>query len=791
MKAQLFISLLMLIFISCEDGGENSNAPQNDGEKKPEVTESLEEAFETTPTASGQVQNGLCYEDQYAPSETEISRKLDIIVVPDTSSSIIEERSDIAKGFSSLINSLPSEVDYRIGVVLGHGPQSSHSAKLYRKGSEDLVLDSQLLTKEEIIAGLDKKMKYPAGDWRTDGGEMGVLSLSNAFANNLETIRSQGLLREDAALAIVFVADEQDICANYPTGVIPVVDPQGKETSAYNKYCLDNDGFLKYGPEQFLTLLESVQGDRPLIVGGVIYNNNDTIPHGGENEIGYGYKEIIELAGGLIIDLADGSYEKNLAKYGKLAQVSIQPINEFLLKTDQVNLSSISVLVNNKPVEYSFDNELNILTLNSPREPFDVVNINYCEKVKPPKEILKLISGGSHNCAILYDGKMKCWGDNSFGQLGLGHTDNIGDNEKPSSILALQFSYEVVDAAAGLYHTCALLKNGKVKCFGDNSRGQLGQGNTDTLGDNETIDQIDFVPLPEKAIRIYAGTRYNCALLENRDIKCWGENNFGQLGYGHSDNLGDNEELSSYGNVPIGSKVSQLDISTISFHTCAVLSNTGDMKCWGLNNFGQLGYGNKENLGDNEPLSSYGVISFGKNVLQLATGFIHTCAVLDGQELKCFGSNIFGQIAYGSPIVIGDDEGGEQAPIIDLGSSGFNFVATGNNHTCALNLDGTLNCFGLNNVGQLGLGMTDSIGDNESVGSNSKVDIDLALSQVSSGLSHNCVLTKDETKVICFGDNSQGQLGLGNTNIIGDDEKPWEFSEILAPLERQEQTQIL
>lgn len=771
-KNLIFLFLIISTLSSCTD---------NDGGSSPEVVAGLGDAFEVDPTASGQVQVGLCHEDQYAPIPETITRKLDIIIVPDTSGSINAERSDIAKGFSSFINSLPAEIDFRVGVVLAHGPTSAHSGALYKKGSEARVLDSELHDTTTIISGLDYKLKYPATHGATDGGEMGVLSLTRAITTNLDTIKSQGMFREDAALAIIFVADEQDICAEFPTGVIPVPDPQGKENSAYANHCVNGDNELLYYPEQIMTELENLQGERPLVVGGVIYNNDQTIPFNGENEIGYGYKEIIELANGVSIDLASGDYGAGLANLGKLAQVSVKPESDFHLNTDKVDPSTIEITINNVPAEYNFDSVLNIVSLTKERDDFDIVKLSYCEKAELPIQVSKVISGGSHTCAVLHNGKLKCWGDNSSGQLGLGHMDTIGDDEAPSSITALDFGQEVIDVAAGNSHTCVLLLDGTVKCFGDNSKGQLGHGHTDNLGDNETLDQIPIVPLSRKAIKIYAGTKYNCALLDNQTVKCWGENNFGQLGYGHKEHLGDDEFLSDYGVVSLGDKATQLDISTVSYHTCAVMKSTDGLKCWGLNSKGQLGYGHKNNLGDDELPSSYGEVSFGNKVLQIATGFAHTCALGEGQQVRCWGANNFGQTGFGTNTTIGDDEPANTASYLDFQAGGASMVATGINHSCIIGVDESLHCFGRGTFGQTGHGHTDNIGDNETITGNSKVAIDLSLNQVVAGKDHSCALTKDEGRIICFGNNSKGQLGYANTNHIGDDEIPWEFVEVLSP----------
>ncbi|MBT4791408.1 MAG: RTX toxin, partial [Halobacteriovoraceae bacterium] len=360
--------------------------------------------------------------------------------------------------------------------------------------------------------------------------------------------------------------------------------------------------------------------------------------------------------------------------------------------------------------------------------------------------------------------------------------NNLGDDETLISVGALDFGQKVIDAAAGLSHTCVLLEDGNIKCFGDNSKGQLGHGDTNNLGDNETIDLIPIVPLGQSAVKLYSGTRYNCALLQNQEVKCWGENNYGQLGYGHTQNLGDDELLSTYGSVPLGGLAISLDISTISYHSCAVLKSSGGLKCWGLNNKGQLGYGHTNNLGDDELPSSYGNVSFGNKILQVATGYIHTCALGENQQVRCWGANNVGQTGFGSNETIGDNEAADSAPFLTFASSGAKMVATGNAHSCIIGLDASVYCFGLGTLGQTGLGHTNTIGVAQApTNLNTKVGITDALTQVSTGLNHTCVLTKKEGKVICFGQNTTGQLGLGHTNHIGDDEVPWEYLSILLP----------
>lgn len=765
-KSLLILTLLMsATLIGCNDGGGAGAA--------------LDDAFVTDPKSSGSSQNGLCYVDQYAPDEASINRKLDIIIIPDTSGSIKEERSAIAQGFDFFINTLPDEVDYRIGVMLGHSDHTGWSGNLYQKNTEPVVLDSELHPIEDILIDLDLKMKNPKTDNKSDGGEMGLYSLNKGLSENLAAIQAEGLLREDAALAIIFVADEQDICWEYPDGGEGVVDPQRKEVSAKNKYCKDTEGNIIITPESVLNLVKEVNGDKPLVMGAVIYNNAATIPSKGENEIGWGYKEIVELSGGITVDMASGDYGNGLQNLGTIATASVKPENLFNIKTARLDLDSVKVTVDGSDVGYSYLSETNQIQLDNERSPFSVARVEYCEKKEEPLIATQVIAGGLHTCAIYVDGKVKCWGRNNFGQLGSGNADTLGDDETIDTVPFLNIDEKVIDLSAGLFHNCAVLESGKVMCWGANDRGQLGLGHTDTVGLNEDLSGATKLDLGEPVKRIFSGTKYNCALLDSGNIKCWGDNNFGQLGYGNKEHIGDNEDLSGLAIVPIGAPIQQMDISTISNHTCAALTN-GDLKCWGSNNFGQLGYGHTDNLGDDESIASIPNVPFSSKILQLATGSLHTCALVEGQKVRCWGRNSFGQVGLGVIDVIGDDEAANSIDPIDLsgdGSDSFNMVATGNNHTCTITGDGRVHCWGRGSNGALGLADNLNIGDDEILDlNNTLVAIpDLEFSQITGGTNHTCALEKSKGEIICWGQNSFGQLGIGSTDQIGDDEVPSTF----------------
>jgi alpha-tubulin suppressor-like RCC1 family protein len=210
-----------------------------------------------------------------------------------------------------------------------------------------------------------------------------------------------------------------------------------------------------------------------------------------------------------------------------------------------------------------------------------------------------IVAGGDHTCALLTTGNVRCWGRNSHGQLGHGNTAPIGDNEVPSSVAEVNVGGLVKQLSAGSLSTCALLETGNARCWGYNGYGQLGYGNTVTIGDNETPASAGDVNLGDTVLQIVAsknneyGQDHTCALLSNGGVKCWGLNNYGQLGYGNTANLHQPSSTVNLGGA------SAYAISAGGEHTCALLS-TGTARCWGLSNLGQLGYANTTTIGDNE-----------------------------------------------------------------------------------------------------------------------------------------------------------------------------------------------
>ena len=212
--------------------------------------------------------------------------------------------------------------------------------------------------------------------------------------------------------------------------------------------------------------------------------------------------------------------------------------------------------------------------------------------LRPNSIITNLVSGKNHSCALFNEGNIRCWGLNDYGQLGYGHTRNIGDDEIPLSEGDVSVGEKVVQLSLGNDFTCALLESGNIKCWGRNTHGQLGMGTISEISRNQEpfthphID-IDF-ETSLKVVSIASGAAHSCALFENGQVKCWGGNNVGQLGLGHRYTIGDGEQPRDVDFTHVGGRAVGLALG--SDFSCALLED-GKIRCWGYNRYGQLGLG--------------------------------------------------------------------------------------------------------------------------------------------------------------------------------------------------------
>ena len=331
------------------------------------------------------------------------------------------------------------------------------------------------------------------------------------------------------------------------------------------------------------------------------------------------------------------------------------------------------------------------------------------------RRAVAIAAGIAHTCVITDDGSVRCWGYGNVGQLGYGNKSSIGDDETPASAgpVDLGAGRTAVAIAAGGDHTCVVLDDGSARCWGNGDFGALGYGNTADVGDDESPASVGPIDLgPGRTARAIAtGTNHSCAILDDGTVRCWGYGQSGQLGYANTATIGDDEVPGSVGVVDLGVGRTAAAISVAEFHTCAILDN-GAVRCWGSGSTGRLGYGNTTSVGDDESPGAVGPVHLGagRTAVGLATGSQHSCAVLDDRTVRCWGEGYYGQLGYGNALAIGDDETPASVGPVMLGGDAWAITA-GYEHTCAVLQGGVVICWGRGNDGVLGYGNELTVGN--------------------------------------------------------------------------------
>jgi alpha-tubulin suppressor-like RCC1 family protein len=280
----------------------------------------------------------------------------------------------------------------------------------------------------------------------------------------------------------------------------------------------------------------------------------------------------------------------------------------------------------------------------------------------------------------------------------------------------------VIAVAGGHTHTCAVTSAGSVKCWGDNEAGQLGDGTT-----TDRTAPVD-VAGASSASAVAAGTGHSCAVTRVGGVQCWGFTNI-------PGSLGDGSGIGRPAAVDVVGLDSVTALAAGSGHTCA-LTRSGGVKCWGANYYGQLGDGTLTSR--RTPVEVTGLDT---GVVALAAGWAHTCAVTAAGGLKCWGGNHFGQLGDGTTT-------NRVTPVDASGFSGRVIaVATGPIATCALVTGGELRCWAQEAELRTPAGFP-TLGRDANA--------------LAAGASHTCALTASG-RLKCWGDNIIGALGDGTT----------------------------
>lgn len=340
-----------------------------------------------------------------------------------------------------------------------------------------------------------------------------------------------------------------------------------------------------------------------------------------------------------------------------------------------------------------------------------------------------------HACAVTQAGGMKCWGTNTKGELGTGvSTGNIlVSAATPQDVPGLTGS--VKDVAVGDHFSCAVTTAGEVYCTGSNYYGQLGDGTK--------TDRTSPVKVPglTGVVSLEAGRFHVCALMPDSSVKCWGQNSYGQVGTG----VISATELAP---VTVASLPSAAEIDLGSHHSCA-RTNAGAVYCWGNNSEGQKGAATAT---PGVPKQVTGIAS---GATAITTGWLHTCAVVSG-ALQCWGADNGGQLGHKTTSTAVTTP--QQVSGL---TSGVIAVAGGQMHTCALMSSGSLKCWGAGGAGQLGIGTQPS---RESY----PVDVatpGLSFTSVYAGAFTTCGKTNTGS-LKCWGDNNRGVTGTGGGTMV-------------------------
>lgn len=380
----------------------------------------------------------------------------------------------------------------------------------------------------------------------------------------------------------------------------------------------------------------------------------------------------------------------------------------------------------------------------------------------------KLSSVEDFICALLDNGTVKCWGDNNEGQLGQGHSDNLGgdDNEMGDNLVAIDLGtnpqtsapYKTIDIAAAEDTVCAVLEDGRVKCWGENKDGLHGVGHSSlnaddnphyAIGDDpdEMGDNLLFVDLPltVQATAVYMAYGHACVTTQDNELYCWGENSDGQLGLGDDESRGDGfyvrETAYDNGNKANRKKdIVELDGTELGQQLCSLAPNNGGIhgRLYLDNNTNNLFDDGDESLLErtvcdtedrvafltarlysHQAYLQYGQfgsdfsemgdalkpVYFGTSaaIKDVSIGYYNTCVLFDNNELKCFGEGDYrgadteedaGDSPSTTPDLIAPVDLGTDKLIADIASAGY--------QTCVAFVDSTVKCFGYNEYGEAG-----------------------------------------------------------------------------------------
>ena len=272
---------------------------------------------------------------------------------------------------------------------------------------------------------------------------------------------------------------------------------------------------------------------------------------------------------------------------------------------------------------------------------FDRITPTQTSNLGSGRTAVAISSGSSHTCVILDDGSVSCWGKNDAGQLGDGTKNERNIPGQTSSLSNINFGRTAIAISSGMAHSCAILDDGSVSCWGGNWLNQLGD---ETTNEQNTPTQTSSLGNGRTAVGISSGDTHNCALLDDGTVSCWGWNGEGQLGDGTTVERDAPTQTEGF-----GSGILAVSIFAGGTHTCALLDDSF-VSCWGSGDYGKLGTGGIND--EHTPTKmDYQIFGTGRTAVALSLSSMHTCAILDDGSISCWGYGDSGLIGDGKRIV--------------------------------------------------------------------------------------------------------------------------------------------
>ncbi|MTD45230.1 hypothetical protein GKE82_13250 [Conexibacter sp. W3-3-2] len=387
----------------------------------------------------------------------------------------------------------------------------------------------------------------------------------------------------------------------------------------------------------------------------------------------------------------------------------------------------------------------------------------------------KIASGTLGSCAITPQATVHCWGEGDQGQLATGSTANVGDVPGSTTVQVwLGRGVVPVQVSSGSSHSCALAQGGAVYCWGRNIVGQTGDGTAAENRGDDPGERPFRVALPDGlgAKQVATGANHSCAILTDTSVACWGGNANGVLGLGQPDDGASHLPA----RVDLG-EAGAFSISSRDRHTCVVTLQR-KLLCWGANSRSQIGdgafSGPKAAIGDDpgeKPIQPP-TVQASENYLAVVTLDQSTCAIeVPSDSVHCWGEGARGQLSQGNTNAATLND-----VTVDLDGQRARAISAGSEAVCALT-DGTdadtepetVRCWGDNQSGMLGGGF---IGNNwgDSLGETKPVTTDIGAGRTAIGIAvgddHTCAMLTSG-QALCWGEGSNGRLASGSTADTG------------------------